>query len=100
MIRVMATPIEPESETGASGIAYGEFGPVQLDPSARQTLEQVLGTGGSQFPVTILMKTESTDEADIDEIEEIDGKIYVNSHVIKIVFQDMKAVIEQASNIA
>jgi hypothetical protein len=40
------------------------------------------------------MKTESTDEAEIDEIEEIDGKIYVNSHVIKIVFQDMKAVVE------
>ena len=34
MIRVMATPIEPEYETGASGIAYGEFGPVELDPSA------------------------------------------------------------------
>lgn len=96
----MATPIEPESETGASGIAYGEFGPIELDPSARQTLEQVLGTGGSQFPVSILMKTESTDEADIEEVEEIDGKIYVNSHVIKIVFQDMKAVVQQASNIA
>jgi hypothetical protein len=27
-----------------------------------------------------------------DEAEEIDGKIYVNSHVIKLVFQDMKAL--------
>jgi hypothetical protein len=47
VVRVMTTPIEPESESGASGIAYGEFGPIELDPSARQTLEQVLGTGGS-----------------------------------------------------
>lgn len=90
----MTTPIEPESESGASGIAYGEFGPIELDPSARQTLEQVLGTGGSQFPVTILMKDQLnlTDESDINETEEIDGKIYVNSHVIKICFQDIKAL--------
>lgn len=90
----MTTPIEPESESGASGIAFGEFGPIELDPSARQTLEQVLGTGGSQFPVNILMKQESTDE----DPDEIDGKIYVNSHVIKIVFQDMKAVQSMIQN--
>lgn len=38
------------------------------------------------------MKDEHTDESEIHDIEEIDGKIYVNSHVIKICFQDMKAL--------
>lgn len=70
MIRVMTTPIEPESESGASGIAYGEFGPIELDPSARERLEQVLGNDGSQFPVSILLKKQSdgTDEHENEEI--------------------------------
>ncbi len=53
---VQATPVD---EDEATGTAVGEFGPVELDPSARQTLEQVLGTGGSQFPVTITISNRS-----------------------------------------
>lgn len=39
--------------------------------------------------MTILMKLE---ESEASEFEEIDGKIFVNTHVIKLVFQDMKAL--------
>ena len=39
------------------------------------------------------MKCEPIDEEDIEEVEEIDAKIYVNSHVIKICFQDMKLLV-------
>jgi len=46
-IKVEATPVDCDDDEGATGTAFGEFGPVELDPSARQTLEQVLGTGGS-----------------------------------------------------
>ena len=49
-IRVEAIPIDEDLYMGR---AYGEFGPIELDPSARQTLEYVLGTGGSQFPVNV-----------------------------------------------
>jgi len=35
-IKVEATPRDAEE---ASGVAFGLFGPVLLDPSARQTLE-------------------------------------------------------------
>jgi len=97
----MATPIEPEEETGASGIANGEFGPIELDPSARQTIEQVLGTGGSQFPVTILMKKDILDEGEVEEeTEEIDAKMYVNSHVIKLCFQDFQSALGSAHQLA
>lgn len=89
---MMCSPIEPEEESGASGISYGEFGPIELDPSARQTLETVLGQGGSEFPVTVLMKPDAIDEQGNDEFEEIDGKVYVNSHVVKICFQDIEAI--------
>ena len=51
-IRVEAQPDEDDQFTG---LAYGEFGPIELDPSARQTLEYVLGTGGSQFPVSLIV---------------------------------------------
>ena len=38
----------------------------------------MLGTGGSQFPITIKM----------DEENEVDARLYVNLHLIKICFQD------------
>ena len=52
---------------GATGTAYGEFGPIELDPQAKQSLESVLGTGGSQFPVSIMLKSSATDKHFIDE---------------------------------
>ena len=38
-IQVHARPIDTEEETGAYGEAFGQFGPIDLDPSAKQTLE-------------------------------------------------------------
>ena len=52
-IQVQAHPLDQDE---AEGIAFGQFGPIELDPQAKQTLEQVLGTGGSQFPVSINLK--------------------------------------------
>ena len=101
-----------EEETGAGGLAFGQFGPVELDPQAKQTLEQVLGTGGSQFPVSIMLKSSTglrdqmggTDEHnggdDDDDLGDggftdaedqgIEGKMFVNQHMIKICFKDDK----------
>lgn len=45
-IRVVVTPIDAEEEE-FSGEAYGEFGPVTVEPSAKQSLEYILGSGGS-----------------------------------------------------
>ena len=42
-IRVEAEPLDNDF----SGNAIAEFGPVQLDVSARHHLEQILGAGGS-----------------------------------------------------
>ena len=47
-----------------TGKSYGEFGPIELDPSARQTLEYVLGTGGSQFPVSVVNSVNKGEEAE------------------------------------
>lgn len=66
-----------------------------MDPAAKQTLEQVLGTGGSQFPVSIMLKKsvvkggdEGEHDASLDEDEcspgfddenqGIQGKMFVN----------------------
>ena len=49
-IRVEATPITDDSDDldqSHRGTAYGQFGPVELDPSARLNLEQVLTSGGA-----------------------------------------------------
>jgi hypothetical protein len=63
-------------------------------------LEQVLGTGGSQFPVSIILKSKSAGSldqsiddsiADVDEDVEdqaIEAKMFVNNHIIKICFND------------
>lgn len=106
-VRIEATPID--SDDTFHGKAYGEFGPIELDPSARQTLEYVLGTGGSQFPITVLLSGSSTnfhkkgsscvmgkgmrdDENEEEEVEgeaeSIEASLFVNTHVIKLCFTD------------
>ncbi|CDW77286.1 UNKNOWN [Stylonychia lemnae] len=97
-IRIEATP---QDEDSYQGKAFGEFGPIELDPSARQTLEYVLGTGGSQFPISVLLHGSDTNfhkrgnsrslkenQYESDELESIEANLYVNSHVIKICFND------------
>lgn len=85
-----ATPVDEDQYHGK---AYGEFGPIELDPSARQTLEYVLGTGGSQFPITVLMAGSGTNfhkkgavRDEDEELESIEASLFVNTHVIKICF--------------
>lgn len=98
-----AAPVDTEEETGASGVAYGEFGPIELDPQAKQTLEQVLGTGGSTFAVSVLLKSPKSklalaaladpDDVVVEDDEEaraIDGRMFVNQHMIKIQLKDGK----------
>ena len=50
-IKVELTPLEDEEDW--EGTAIAEFGPVALEPSMRQMLEYILGSGGSKFQVTI-----------------------------------------------
>ena len=76
-IRVEVTPVDADAYHGT---ACGEFGPIALDPAARQTLEYVLGTGGSQFPVTVLQSRGEEEE------EAADANLCVNAHVIKVCF--------------
>jgi hypothetical protein len=46
--------VEAEAiEDGYSGTAYAEFGPVTIEPATKKSLEYILGTGSSEFPVTI-----------------------------------------------
>jgi len=47
-------------------------------------LEQVLGTGGSQFPVTISL----SGKAKNSEEELHDAKLFVSQHLIKICFEN------------
>ena len=53
----------------------------------------MLGTGGSQFPVSInLKKTAEQAQDDVDEYDEesqaIQGKMFVNQHMIKVCFRE------------
>ena len=78
IIRVEATPLDPDF----SGKALGEFGPVQLDVSARQHLEQILGAGGSQFSVSVIMNDGGSSFEVKEECQ--DAILYINSNVLKI----------------
>lgn len=49
-IRVEVEPMDDELYIGK---AIAEFGPVGLEPSMRQMLEYILGSGGARFQVTI-----------------------------------------------
>ncbi len=86
------------------GCAYGEFGPIELDPSARQTLEYVLGTGGSQFPVSLIVATDSqntvvkkqgkhgarrVDSLIVEEdVESVEATLFISATIIKLCFLD------------
>ena len=53
---------------------------MQLDSSARQHLEQILGSGGNQFPVSVIMGEKGYDGQE----ESLEATMYVNSHLLKI----------------
>lgn len=50
----------------------------------------MLGTGGSQFPITVLNNSSSNKKMSDDDMdsENIEANLFVNSHVIKICFID------------
>ena len=78
IIRVEATPLDPDF----TGKAIGEFGPVSLDVSARQHLEHILGAGGSQFSVSVIMNDGGSSFEVKEECQ--DAILYINSNVLKI----------------
>lgn len=45
-------------EDGYFGTAFAEFGPITVEPSQKKSLEYILGSGGTRFPVTIYFKTD------------------------------------------
>jgi len=49
VLQVEVTSLENER----GGKAVVTFGPVELDPSIRVTIDNILGSGGSKFPVTL-----------------------------------------------
>lgn len=64
------------------GEAFAEFGPVTVEPSARQSLEYILGSGGSRFPVTIYYPEDR--HKMIDERAFKEGTLIINSKTIKL----------------
>lgn len=78
-IRVEVIPME---EDIYEGNAVAEFGPVTVEPSARQSLEYILGSGGSRFPVTIYYPEDR--HKMIDERAFKEGTLIINAKTIKL----------------
>lgn len=79
VIRVEATP----NEDGFNGTAFAEFGPVTVEPATKKSLEYILGSGSSQFPVSILYpgdRNKLPEEREIDE-----GTLIVYVDKIKLI---------------
>ena len=78
-IRVQAKPLEE----GYQGTAYAEFGPVTVEPATKKSLEYILGSGSSQFPVSIMYpgdRNKLPEEREIDE-----GTLIVYVDKIKLI---------------
>ena len=52
------------NDSSATGLAIGQFGPVELDIQTRLTLEQILDHGGSQFAVASIPKKAADSESE------------------------------------
>ena len=78
-IKVEVIPME---EDLYEGNAYAEFGPVTVEPSARQSLEYILGSGGSRFPVTIYYPEDR--HKMIDERMFKEGTLIISNKTIKL----------------
>lgn len=53
-IWVEAVPLED----GFIGTANAEIGPITIEPSQKKSLDYILGSGGTWFPVTIYFKAD------------------------------------------
>jgi chromosome segregation ATPase len=78
-IRVEAEPLDDEVYEGK---VLAEFGPVTVEPSARQSLEYILGSGGSRFPVTIYYPEDR--HKMIDERKFREGTLIINNKTIRL----------------
>lgn len=99
VIRVKATAITDESDDQMhKGTAFGQFGPVELDPSVRQNLEQVLTSGGAQFPVTVAHHSDSQggNNAFVDDSRE--AKLIISQTKIKICLEQDRASLGCTNN--
>lgn len=74
--------VEPLDDEVYEGTATAEFGPVTVEPKARQSLEYILGSGGSRFPVTVYYPEDR--HKMIDERAFREGTLIVNSNTIKL----------------
>lgn len=79
IIRVEAKPLEE----GYIGTAYAEFGPVTVEPATKKSLEYILGSGSSQFPVTIMYPGDRNKLPEDREIDE--GTLIVYVDKIKLI---------------
>jgi len=64
-------------EDGYIGTAYAEFGPVTIEPSQKQSLDYILGSGGTWFPVTIYFKADR--DKQIDKRRSQEGNLIVET---------------------
>lgn len=84
VIRCEATAIEDDFQ----GTAYAEFGPVTVEPATKKSLEYILGSGSSQFPVSIYYpgdRNKLPEEREMDE-----GTLIVYVDKIKLVKKHSK----------
>ena len=86
-IIVEVTPADDEDDY--EGTAVAEFGPVDIEPNAKQSLEYIIGSGGTRFPVHILY----TDDRHLmkDERKSWDGTLVVNTRTIKLIENNPEA---------
>jgi hypothetical protein len=85
VIRVEAKAIEDDFQ----GTAFAEFGPVTVDPATKKSLEYILGSGSSQFPVSIYYpgdRNKLPEEREMDE-----GTLIVCVDKIKLVKKHSKS---------
>lgn len=84
IIRVEAKAIEDDFQ----GTAYAEFGPVTVEPATKKSLEYILGSGSSQFPVSIYYpgdRNKLPEEREMDE-----GTLIVYVDKIKLIKKHSK----------
>lgn len=95
VIRVEAKALEDDY----AGTAFAEFGPVTVEPATKKSLEYILGSGSSQFPVSIYYpgdRNKLPEERETDDgtlIVYVDKLKLIKKHKNKNVF-DLKYTVD------
>mmetsp|Transcript_25736 Transcript_25736/g.25553 ORF Transcript_25736/g.25553 Transcript_25736/m.25553 type:complete len:123 (-) Transcript_25736:1059-1427(-) len=87
IIRVEATAMEDHYE----GTVYAEFGPVTVEPATKKSLEYILASGSSQFPVSVYYhgdRNKLPEEREGDE-----GKLIVYVDKVELYIKKKKTTI-------